>query len=102
MSKEVAEKIRVLIEFGFNSRDPVKVNGQTVVPRDLMVSLLILYVPPITSFLAPPSRRPPDWAKEIVTEVHGVKDRREMTYRLETLTCKGALPIGLVPAIVGI
>jgi hypothetical protein len=56
------------------------------------------YVPPISAFLAPPQRQPPDWAKEIVTEVRGTKDGEEITYRVGTLTCKGALPTGVVPA----
>jgi hypothetical protein len=40
----------------------------------------------------------PDWVKEIVTEVRGTKDGRAVTYRLGTLTCKGALPTGVAPA----
>lgn len=102
MAKEIVEKIRVLADFGFSKREPVEVNGQRIVPRDLMVTLLSKYVPPITDFLAPPTRRPPDWAKEIVTEVNGSKDRKKVTYRLGTLTVKGALPTGVAPAIAAI
>ncbi len=102
MAKEVVEKIRVLVEFGFDSRKPVDVNGQSIVPRDLMVSLLSGYVPPITAFLALPATQPPDWAKEIVTEVRGTKDGEEITYRLGTLTCKGAWPTGAAPGITAI
>jgi saccharopine dehydrogenase-like NADP-dependent oxidoreductase len=69
-----------------------------VVPRHLLVGLMSGYVPPITDFLAPPKTKPPEWAKEIVTEVHGRKEGRELTYRLGTLTCKGALPTGVAPA----
>ena len=36
--------------------------------------------------------------KEIVTEVRGAKDGKTLTYRLGTLTCKGALPTGVAPA----
>ncbi|MBL7062781.1 MAG: saccharopine dehydrogenase NADP-binding domain-containing protein [Anaerolineae bacterium] len=98
MAKETVEKIRVLADFGFAGREPVQVKGQPVVPRDLLVALMSGYVPPITDFLAPPRNRPPDWVKEIVTEVRGTKDGRTMTYRLGTLTCKGALPTGVAPA----
>jgi saccharopine dehydrogenase-like NADP-dependent oxidoreductase len=98
MAKEMVEKLRILADFGFAGRDPVDVKGQQVVPRDLMVALMADYVPPITAFLAPPQRQPPDWAKEIVTEVRGTKDGEELTYRVGTVTCKGALPTGVVPA----
>lgn len=98
MAPAVVGKINVLAEFGFAGREPVEVKGQPVVPRDLLVSLMSGYVPPITDFLAPPQSRPPDWTKEIVTEVRGTKDGREVTYRLGTLTCKGALPTGVAPA----
>jgi saccharopine dehydrogenase-like NADP-dependent oxidoreductase len=98
MAKETVEKIRVLADFGFAGREPVEVKGQTVVPRDLLVALMSDYVPPITDLLAPPKTQPPDWVKEIVTEVRGTKGGRTVTYRLGTLTCKGALPTGVAPA----
>jgi saccharopine dehydrogenase-like NADP-dependent oxidoreductase len=98
MAKETVEKIRVLADFGFAGREPVDVNDQPVVPRDLLVTLMGDYVPPISDFLAPPEHEPPDWTKEIVTEVRGTKDGEEITYRLGTLTCKGALPTGVAPA----
>jgi saccharopine dehydrogenase-like NADP-dependent oxidoreductase len=98
MAKETVEKIRVLADFGFAGREPVEVGEQQVVPRDLLVALMSKYVPPISEFLAPPKNQPPDWTKEIVTEVRGAKDGREVTYRLGTLTCKGALPTGVAPA----
>ncbi len=102
MSQKTVEKVRVLTEFGFDSREPVEVNGNSVVPRELMVSMLSNYVPPILEFLAPAKNQPPDWGKEIVTEIVGIKDGNEVTYRLGTLTCKGALPTGLAPAITAI
>jgi saccharopine dehydrogenase-like NADP-dependent oxidoreductase len=98
MAKEVVAKIRVLADFGFAGREPVEVKGQPVVPRDLLVALMSGYVPPITDFLAPPKASPPDWAKEIVTEVRGTKGGKPVTYRVGTLTCKGALPTGVAPA----
>jgi saccharopine dehydrogenase-like NADP-dependent oxidoreductase len=100
MAREVVEKVRVLVEFGFAGREPVPVGagGEPVVPRELMVALMGSYVPPITDFLAPPANRPPDWTKEIVTEVKGTKAGKAVTYRLGTLTCKGALPTGVAPA----
>ena len=102
MAKRTVEKVRVLAEFGFAETDPVEVKGEPIVPRDMMVAMLSDYVPPITDFLAPPKNKPPDWVKEIVTEIHGTKDQKEVTYRLGTVTCKGALPTGLVPAIAAI
>ena len=98
MAKETVDKMRVLAEFGFAREEPVEVKGQPVVPRDLLVALMSQYVPPISDFLAPPSSRPPAWAKEIVTEVRGAKDGKEVVYRVGTLTCKGALPTGVAPA----
>ena len=102
MAKAVVEKIRVMVDFGFGSTDPVEVDGKSVVPRDFLVSMLGGYVPPITDFLAPAKTEPPDWTKEIVTEVHGTKDGQEITYRMGTLTCKGALPTGVAPAIAAV
>jgi len=98
MAKEAVDKIRVLIDFGFAGREPVEVKGQQVVPRDLLVALTSPYVPSITDILAPPQKQPPNWTKEIVTEVRGEKDGKVVTYRLGTLTCKGALPTGVAPA----
>jgi lysine 6-dehydrogenase len=98
MAKETVEKVMVLINFGFAKEDPVDVKGQRVAPKDLMIAIMGNYVPPITAFLAPPSNQPPDWTKEIVTEVKGLQDGKEVTYRLGTLTVKGALPTGVVPA----
>lgn len=102
MAKETVEKIRVLADFGFGERKPVDVHGQPVVPRDLMVTMLSEHVPPITDFLAPAAKQPPDWTKEIVTEVTGARDGKKATYRLGTLTCKGALPTGAAPAIAAV
>lgn len=102
MAKETVEKVRVLADFGFNQSEPVSVSGQQVVPREMMLSMLKGYIPPITDFLAPSKNRPPDWSKEIVTEIHGTKDGKEVTYRLGTLTCRGALPTGVAPAVAAI
>ncbi|MEE8390298.1 MAG: saccharopine dehydrogenase NADP-binding domain-containing protein [Anaerolineae bacterium] len=98
MAPETVEKVRVLADFGFAGREPVGVKGQSIVPRDMLVAMMSDYVPPITDFLAPPKNQPPDWVKEIVTEVRGTKDEKTLTYRLGTLTCKGALPTGVAPA----
>lgn len=102
MAKNTVEKLLVLAEFGFAGEDTVDVNGTLIVPRDLMISMLSGYVPPIIDFLAPAKTQPPDWAKEIVTEISGTKEGVGVTYRLGTLTCKGALPTGVAPAIAAI
>ncbi len=98
MAKETVEKVRVLADFGFAGRDPVEVKGQPIVPRDLLIAMMSGYVPPITDFLARPKTEPPNWVKEIVTEVRGTRAGKTVTYRLGTLTCKGALPTGVAPA----
>ena len=98
MAQETVDKMRVLADFGFAGEEPVEVNGGPVVPRDLLVALMSQYVPPISDFLAPPKSKPPEWTKEIVTEVRGRKDGKQVVYRVGTLTCKGALPTGVAPA----
>jgi saccharopine dehydrogenase-like NADP-dependent oxidoreductase len=98
MAKETVEKVSVLAEFGFDSRDPVQVQGSQIAPRDFMIAMMGDFVPSSLEFLTAPPNRAPDWAKEIVTEVKGSKDGRTFTYRLGTLTLKGALPTGVVPA----
>ena len=102
MAKNTIERIKVLADYGFASQEPVKVGELSVIPRDLMVAMLSGYVPSVTDLLAPTKAKPPDWTKEIVTEIKGLKDGEEMTYRIGTLTCKGALPTGAAPAIAAI
>jgi saccharopine dehydrogenase (NAD+, L-lysine-forming) len=102
MAKNTIEKVRVLVDFGFASMEPVNIKGSSVKPRELMISLLSDYVHSVTDLLAPPTAKPPDWAKEIVTEISGTKDGKDATYRLGTLTCKGALPTGVAPAIAAV
>jgi lysine 6-dehydrogenase len=99
MAPETVKKVRVLADFGFASREPVQVAETSVAPRDLMVAMMSKYVPPIASFLEPPKNEPPDWTKEIVTEVRGTRYGTQVTYRLGTLTVKGALPTGVAPSI---
>ena len=100
MAPETVEKVKVLADFGFAGREPVQVGEVSVVPRDLLVSLMGGYVSPITSFLEPPANQPPNWSKEIVTEVRGTRQGKAVTYRLGTLTVKGSLPTGVVPSFV--
>jgi lysine 6-dehydrogenase len=99
MAPETVKKVKVLADFGFASREPVQVAETSVAPRDLMVAMMSKYVPPLASFLEPPKNQPPDWTKEIVTEVTGTRYGRQVTYRLGTLTVKGALPTGVSPSI---
>jgi len=100
MAPETVNKVKVLADFGFAGREPVRIGDQSVAPRDLLVTLMSKYVPPLTSFLEPPKNQPPDWTKEIVTEVKGTSHGKPVTYRLGTLTVKGALPTGVVPSVV--
>jgi saccharopine dehydrogenase-like NADP-dependent oxidoreductase len=102
MAKKTVEKVKVLADFGFNETEPVDLNGQKVSPKDVLIAKLGEYVPTIEEFLAPPKNQPPDWVKEIVTETKGTKDGKTVTYRLGTLTVKGALPTGVAPAIAAI
>ena len=102
MAKETVEKIRVLLDFGLASKEPLDVKGNSVVPYDVLMSVLSGYVPAVTDYLAPAKNQPPDWVKEIVTEIHGTKDGKDTTYRMGTLTCKGARPTGAAPAITAI
>jgi saccharopine dehydrogenase (NAD+, L-lysine-forming) len=102
MAKNTIEKVRVLADFGFAGTEAVDINGVPVVPRDLMESLLSGYVHSVTDLLAPPTAKPPDWTKEIVTVIRGTKNGKEVSYRLGTLTCKGALPTGVAPAIAAV
>ncbi len=98
MARETVEKVNTLAEFGFASPEPVLVGEQQVSPRDFMIAMMEAYVPSPLDFLAPPTNRPPDWTKEIVTEVKGQKDGQTLIYRVAALTVKGALPTGMVPA----
>jgi saccharopine dehydrogenase (NAD+, L-lysine-forming) len=98
MSPELVEKVTVLTEFGLASNETIELKGSPIAPRDVLFAVMDAYVPPSTAFLAPPDRQPPDWTKEIVTEVKGTKDGASTIYRLGTLTVKGALPTGVVPA----
>ena len=98
MAKETVEKVSVLAEFGFDGRNPVQVNEVQIAPRDFMIAMMDDFVPSSLEFLSATPNKAPDWAKEIVTEVKGQKDGRSVTYRLGTLTLKGSLPTGVVPA----
>jgi len=102
MAKNTIERIKVLADYGFASEEPVDVGGESVVPRDMLVAMLSGYVPDVTDLLAPPKNQPPDWTKEIVTEIRGSKEGEQAMYRIGTLTCKGALPTGAAPAIAAI
>lgn len=102
MAKNTIDRIKVLLDYGFASEEPVDVKGESIVPRDMLVAMLSGDVHDVTDLLAPPQHQPPDWTKEIVTEIKGSKDGKDLTYRLGTLTCKGALPTGAAPAIAAI
>jgi saccharopine dehydrogenase (NAD+, L-lysine-forming) len=99
MAPEMVAKIKALVDLGFASREPVQVGDAFLAPRDMMVALVAGNVPPIESFLEPPQNEPPDWTKEIVTEVRGTQDGETVRYRLGTVTVKGSLPTGTLPSI---
>ncbi len=98
MSKELVEKVAVLAEFGFAGDKPVMVGGVSITPREFLIAMMGRYVAPVPLFLEPPRRQPPDWEKEIVTEVKGTRDGQTVIYRLGTMTVKSPLPTGVVPA----
>jgi len=102
MAKNTIEKLNVLTDYGFASEEPVQVGDLSVIPRDLMVAMLSGYVPSAEDLLAPAKSKPPNWTKEIVSEIRGSKEGEEVMYRIGTLTCKGALPTGATPAIAAI
>ncbi len=103
LSRKAVEKLSVLAEFGLHKKEPVRTSrGLEVSPREVLEAVLAPYVPPVTAFLAPPQRKPPQWVKEIVTEVRGTQDGETVVYRLGTTTVKGALPTGAAPAITAI
>jgi saccharopine dehydrogenase-like NADP-dependent oxidoreductase len=98
MSPEAFAKVKLLADLGFAGSEPVDVKGTPVKPRDLLVTLLADYIPPLDAFVqeaADPTR----WTKEIVTEISGAKDGKPITYRMGTLTPIGSLPTGVAPSI---
>lgn len=94
------EKVKTLVELGFASRQPVEVRGIEVKPRDFLLAVLASHVPAIKTFLDWPPFDLEEWRKEIVTEVKGTSDGKEVIYRLGTLTNFGPLPTGVAPSIV--
>jgi saccharopine dehydrogenase-like NADP-dependent oxidoreductase len=98
MSPEAFAKVKLLADLGFAGGEPMDVRGTPVRPRDVLVTLLADYIPPLDAFLqeaADPTR----WTKEIVTEVRGTRDGQELLYRLGTLTAVGSLPTGVAPSV---
>ncbi|UCC64829.1 MAG: saccharopine dehydrogenase NADP-binding domain-containing protein [Anaerolineae bacterium] len=98
MSPEAFTKVKLLADLGFAGSEPVDVRGTPVRPRDLLVTLLADYIPPLDAFVQQPAD-PYRWTKEIVTEVRGTSEGRELLYRLGTLTASGSLPTGVAPSV---
>jgi lysine 6-dehydrogenase len=98
MSPEAFAKVKLLADLGFAGAQPVDVGGTPVKPRDMLVTLLADYIPPLDAFVQEPAD-PTRWKKEIVTEVKGTKDGKEVVFRLGTLTAVGSLPTGVAPSI---
>jgi saccharopine dehydrogenase-like NADP-dependent oxidoreductase len=99
MSPKAFAKVKLLADLGFAGDEPVDVRGATVKPRDMLVTLLADYIPPLDTFVQDPADST-HWTKEIVTEVRGTKDGKELTYRLGTLTPVGSRPTGVAPSII--
>lgn len=98
MSPEAFAKVKLLTDLGFAGTEPVDVRGTPVRPRDVLVTLLANYIPPLNAFVQEPAD-PTRWTKEIVTEVKGIKDGKELIYRLGTLTPVGSVPTGVAPSV---
>jgi lysine 6-dehydrogenase len=98
MSPEAFAKVKLLADLGFAGADAVNVKGMKVKPRDMLVTLLADYIPPLDAFVQEPAD-PTHWTKEIVTEIKGTKDGEPLTYRMGTLTPIGSLPTGVAPSI---
>jgi saccharopine dehydrogenase-like NADP-dependent oxidoreductase len=99
MSPGAFAKVKLLADLGFAGTDPVELSGVQVRPRDLLVSLMAGYIPPLEAFVQEPDN-PTRWSKEIVTEVRGTANGKTLTYRVGTLTPIGSLPTGVAPSIV--
>jgi saccharopine dehydrogenase-like NADP-dependent oxidoreductase len=98
MNSEAFAKVKLLADLGFAGDAPVNVRGGMVKPRDMLVTLLAGYIPPLDAFVQDPVD-PTHWTKEIVTEVRGTRDGQALTYRLGTLTPVGSRPTGVAPSI---
>ncbi len=98
LSEDALRKIKLFADVGFAGTEPVEVKGVSVKPRDLLVKLMALYTPPLDAFIAE-AADVTHWKKEIVTEVTGTQNGKQVTYRLGTLTAIGSRPTGVAPAI---
>ena len=98
MSPEAFAKVKLLADLGFAGAEPVEVKGMQVKPRDMLVTLLADYIPPLDAFVQEPAD-PTRWTKEIVTEIRGTRDGQSLVYRMGTLTPIGSLPTGVAPSI---
>jgi lysine 6-dehydrogenase len=98
MSPEAFAKVELLADLGFAGSEPVDVRGAPVKPRDVLTTLLADHIPPLDAFVQEPAD-PTHWTKEIVTEVKGIREGKELTYRLGTLTAIGSLPTGVAPSV---
>ncbi len=99
MNPQAFAKVKLLADLGFAGNEPVDVRGAPVKPRDMLLTLLADYIPPLDAFVQKPADAA-RWTKEIVTEVKGHKDGKELIYRLGTLTAIGSLPTGVAPSVV--
>ncbi len=98
MSPEAFAKLKLLADLGFAGGKTVEVKGTPINPRDMLETLLAGSIPPLAAFVQEPAD-PTQWRKEIVTEVRGTRNGKDLIYRLGTLSPDGSRPTGVAPSI---
>jgi len=76
LPKAFDEKLRFLVTLGLGSKDPIKVNGTSVVPRDFLLA--------VTDHLPKPTAKPDDH-KVLRVDVAGKKNGQFQEIRLEMI-----------------
>jgi lysine 6-dehydrogenase len=81
LPKLFEEKLRFLLDIGFGATEPIRVKGNPVVPRDVIISMLekpVVYLDRSVS-------QTHDDHKDIRVIVTGEKEGRRLTYQVETI-----------------
>ncbi len=81
LPKIFEEKLRFLLDIGFGSTDPIYVRGNSVVPRDVLISMVEKPV----QYMDRSVPQTHDDHKDIRVIVVGEKDGRRLTYQVETI-----------------